>query len=60
MMTSPEKNVILNVKKQLKNYIISDIIIDYLLSQIKYIYEYKKINEYIKLNRINFFAIIKK
>ena len=45
------------VKKQLNGYNIDDDNIKYLLSQIKYIYNYTKINEYIKINRINFFAM---
>jgi hypothetical protein len=53
---SPESdhNTEEQVKKQLNGYNINDDNIKYLLSQIKYIYNYTKINEYIKLNHTIF------
>ena len=57
MSTESDHNTEEQVKKQLNGYNINDDNIKYLLSKIKYIYNYTKINEYIKINRINFFAM---
>ena len=57
MSPKSDHNTEEQVKKQLNGYNISNYNIKYLLSQIKYIYNYTKINEYIKINRINFFAM---